>query len=87
MDLALTRSQSSLGHIGLAQSADHQKNAHIGSSIVDSNRCARDRNVPLRAGGHVDIVVSGSIVTDVPQGLGQHGEQFGIEGAGELAIL
>lgn len=87
MSLALTRSQSSLGHIGLAQSADHQKDAHIGSSIVDSHRRARNRNILLRAGGHVDIVVSRSIVTDVPQGLGQHGEQFGVEGAGELAIL
>lgn len=74
-----------MGHIGLAQSADHQEDAHIGGGIVDSNGGARDRNVLLGASRHIDIVVSRSVMTDVPQGLRQYGEQLGIEGTGVLA--
>lgn len=74
-----------MGHIGLAQSADHQEDAHVGSGIVDGNGSARNCNVLLGTSCHIDIVVSRSVMTDVPERLGEFGEQLGIERTGVLA--
>jgi len=61
----LTSAESCHGNISLAQSADHQEDAHIGSSIVDRDGGTGYRNVSLRASRDIDIVVSSSIVTNV----------------------
>lgn len=80
----LTSTQSRHGHISLAQSADHQEDPHIGGSIVDRDGGAGNRNIPLRAGRDIDIVVSSSVVANVLQRLGQHGEHLRVKRTGVL---
>lgn len=85
--VVLTRSQSGLGHISLSQSPNHQEDANVGGSIVDGNRSTRDRNILSRAAGNIDVIVTGTVMADVLEGLGQHGEQLSIERTGELVSL
>ena len=54
--------------MSLAQSADHQANANIGCRIVHSDWGAGHGDVLLGAGGHVNVVVSRAVVTNVLEG-------------------
>lgn len=54
--------------MSLAQSADHQENANIGCRIVHSDWGAGHSDVLLGAGGHVNVVVSCAVVTNVLEG-------------------
>lgn len=70
--------------MSLAQSADHQENAHVGCRIVDSDWSAGHSDVLLRAGGNVDVVVSRTVVTDVLERFRQDCEHLCIERTGVL---
>lgn len=83
--MLLTCPKSGLRDISLAQRTNHQEDADISGGIVYSNGGARNGNVLLRASGDINVIVSSSIVADVPERLGQECQQFGIKGPGVLA--
>jgi hypothetical protein len=80
----LTCPKSSLGDIGLAESTNHQENANISGGIVHRNGGARNGNVLLCASGDINIIISSSIVADIPERLGQDCQQLGIKRSGVL---
>lgn len=73
--------------MSLAQSADHQENAHVGCRIVDSDWGAGHSDVLLRAGSNIDVVVSRAVVTDVLERFRQDFEHLCIERTGVLCAV
>lgn len=73
--------------MSLAQSADHQENAHVGCRIVDGDWSAGHSDVLLRAGGNIDVVVSRAVVADVLERFRQDFEHLCVERTGVLCAV
>ena len=70
------------GHGGgqVAQGAEEQEDSHVGGGIVDGRRRVGDADVPVCAGGDIDLVVAGAVVADEAAGGGQGVEELGVDG-------
>lgn len=70
--------------MGLAQSADHEENTHVGCRIVDSDWGAGHSDVLLCAGSDINVIVSRAVMADVLQRFRQDCEHLCIERTGVL---